>query len=93
MSVLIKGMEMPPRGESIAIILQNGYAFEPDRDSGYIDHEAVEIKAPHGRLIDRDALLFDNSAAFHDIDGYTNVAWEAVDNAPTIIEAEDKDDG
>lgn len=53
----------------------------------------VEVKAPHGDLIDRDALLFDNSAAFHDIGGYTNAAWEAVDNAPTIIEAEGKDNG
>lgn len=58
MSILIKGMMMPPKGEyHITLYVTNGYAYAdawslPTDDDRF---EAVEIP-PHGRLIDADAL-------------------------------------
>ena len=62
----------------------------------------IEVKTPHGRLIDADALI--NELASEHVGGleaikkYTNAdtwtaglhtAWRTIDDADTIIEAED----
>ena len=50
----------------------------------------VEVKTPHGRLIDADALVPD---ICHDWNGYRvpndDYSCECIHNAPTVIEAED----
>ena len=51
----------------------------------------VEIPVPHGRIVDVDEL-----PSFCVIDSLENtrcVLWREIDDAPTIIEAEGKDDG
>ena len=87
MSILIKGMKMPKRGERVylriddrgaAVIVNSRYPEESFR--------AVELP-PHGRLIDERAVI---GNAFN---GEQNIySWDeietAIDNAPTIIEAE-----
>ena len=98
MSVLIKGVTMPKNGESVTIILQNGYAFEP-ADGGYIDHKVIEVPK-HGDLVDRHVMigkieeLRSITACFGDdySRGKTmaySCAEVEVANAPTVIEAEE----
>lgn len=41
----------------------------------------------HGELKDVDAL-YENTEIGHDEDGYACVTWKAINDAPTIIEAE-----
>ena len=93
MSVLIKSMEMP-KDKPIRIVLNpNGQLFV-DHGVHFTEYEAVEIK-PHGRLIDRDALLESIKEARKKdpdvedvyIDDYFIMA-EWLMSAPTIIEAE-----
>ena len=69
------------------------------RDS---DCPLVEIKTPHGRLIDADALIADIKECIEAKD--SNCEWEqvqglevalscAMDDAPTVIEAEEDQEG
>ena len=54
------------------------------------DDEIVEVKELHGRLIDADALPVKDL----DSNGWLNafgVAVEDLENAPTVIEAEDEE--
>lgn len=93
MSIVIKGMDMPKSGEKIIILTSSGYVEDV---SGQVIHgvEAVEVKAPHGRLIDAGELSVD-LCCYSDYDGGSTeygYSYEMLDNAPTIIEAEEKDD-
>lgn len=91
MSILIKGMGMPhcevltirisPNGEVHYI----GEACQSARRA-----EAVEIP-PHGRLIDADALdkrIEEGGCCC--TEEYAEWMGECIDNAPTIIEAEEE---
>lgn len=94
MSILIKGMEMPKHGEGVCLIVTNfdscgsPVAMLVDRESilpkAYYD--AIEIPTPHGRLIDADELKKDRINFY----GTTDVVLMVdIENAPTIIEAEE----
>ena len=95
MSILIKGMEMPKwnknleRVEKIIISSSGLVEWVDDNNTLLAEYEAVELP-PHGRLIDADALHIDLiDRGIEDIQ--TNDWYEiqqAVDDAPTIIEAE-----
>lgn len=85
MSILIKGIDMPKEGEHIiALIKTNGKVFYFEQDIKTTtckimkDTEAIQIPAPHGRLVDADEI-------------FTYSHWEeqAVNEAPTILEAEE----
>lgn len=93
MSILIKGMEMPescyycPFADGVwqknKRCLINGKEMPRDgRDvqQNHISCPLIEIP-PHGELIDRDALPT------------SRVEWEDIVNAPTIIEAEEGENG
>lgn len=56
MSVLIKGMKMPE--ESILMTVHNGsaYVIPVGEDEGKT-YEVIEVKTPHGRLIDINTLV------------------------------------
>lgn len=54
-----------------------------DVDRNQLPYEAVEIKEPHGRLIDREEISVD---IYEDADGFH---YEV--SAPTVIEAEDRE--
>lgn len=100
MSVLIKGMKMPPVGR-VLMVFPSGRVLEVSSDKiqdVYGDAEAVELP-PHGDLIDRDAFMKkdvpfnghwdENAGRFH---CYPPTYMQAVDDirvAPTIIEAEE----
>ncbi len=62
MSVLIKGMKMP-KDKPIRIVLNpNGQLFV-DHGVHFTEYEAVELPL-HGRLIDAENMLFNESEAF-----------------------------
>ena len=95
MSILIKGMEMPKHGEGVCLIVTNfencgsPVAMLVDRESILPKdfYDAIEIPAPHGRLIDADELIgylnewLSDSVA---LSGFTRI----INHQPTIIEAE-----
>ena len=85
MSVLIKGMKLPANeNETIIRIQPNGTIL--DQYGHHLIIKAVPVP-PHGRLIDADALL--QRAVPH---GWSTPKWVsdiAIDDAPTIIPAEE----
>ena len=99
MSVLIRGMEMPKEGfveiliRDDGTVQQTGQSYRIDGTDYYTPYvgemptiyKAIHVP-PHGRLIDADALgEFPYNMDF--CDGYEADEW--VQNAPTIIEAEE----
>lgn len=89
MSILIKGIDMPKEGEHIvALIKSNGKCsyWEQDTEYGICEPmqtvEAIQIPTPHGKLIDGDDIYIGR----WDID--SDLA-EQIQNAPTILEAEE----
>ena len=106
MSVLVKDMEMPETcdecefhcyhsyGEYVCVAAPLLYPFNLANSKGRRKSwcPLVEVPAPHGRLIDADALLEDvrkNSVSYSADD----FAHEWVDVQPTVIEAERRTDG
>ena len=99
MSILIKGIEMPEEGNWRSVrIYPDGTIGRP---IGFGDYALVEgAKAvpvpPHGRLIEKSALLDDCYTEYEDfmngkIDGKTALLniERKIKTAPTIIPAED----
>lgn len=59
MGIYIKGLDWPERGMPITITIFNDGAVH---EEGVANYQAVEVKAPHGRLIDEnDVLRFFNT--------------------------------
>ena len=101
MSVLIKGMEMPKSCEDCDLCTSDGYCIATGGDSlwdalpegaeyfptgwKYEGCPVIEVPAPHGRLIDADALDYKLGASDRDI--YVRCTLE--EDAPTVIEAEE----
>ncbi len=96
MSILIKNMKMPKDclhcglhcgfcdGEIYCNVLYRYVEF--DNESRDEECPMVEIKEPHGRLIDADELEIErgNYETYNDY----SEAFDIIDNAPTVIEAE-----
>lgn len=82
MSIILKGIDLPK--DDIVIHYANIYG---EMETVYVDKsDIIQIPKDHGRLIDAEAIknVFDKGdtfTAFHFI--------EAMDNAPTILEAEE----
>ena len=97
MSVVIKGMDKPKNCFGCDFNMYDCYCKINhggiDRDFWCCDKTCpiVEVPAPHGRLIDADALLEDvrNNSVSYSADDF---AHEWVDVQPTVIEAEGTDD-
>jgi hypothetical protein len=97
MSIIIKGMKMPKTGVYVLSVDNTGkdktiFTIAEHTHSGKIipRHvgEAVPVP-PHGRLIDADAL----KVRMPTIGDEYLYAREMIDEAPTIIEAEEEDNG
>lgn len=102
MSVLIKGMEMPKSCEYCDLCSDDGYCLAMGGDSlwdvlpegaeyfptgwKYEGCPLVEVPAPHGRLIDADALMKKCQNPYHGIRQWVE-DFDIV-KAPTVIEAE-----
>lgn len=92
MSVLVRGMEMPQKCSSCPF--RNAFSIDCslthmrlDRDDffQYRDERCplVEVPTPHGRLVDADEVHFTMTDSIEQ-----GRAEEALNNAPTVIEAE-----
>jgi len=89
MSILIKGIDLPNSGQIEIIIRPHGKVFSKTRG---ISAEAIQIPTPHGRLIDidkvKDKLRDQIPCCGLDMTYSNSNAFETMDNAPTILEAE-----
>ena len=107
MGVYIPGLDMPEYCSECRFGILSGDRYWCAVSLKYRNHEAanyisndcplVEIKTPHGRLIDADELMKDICDSLNQM---TNIGiavdgewlWQklddALDNAPTVIEAE-----
>ena len=102
MSVLIKKMEMPKGCWACPFAVGKHYECLFTRKSSNwglttrpSDCPLIEVKSPHGRLIDADALMIEVMDS--DLDHLQRDDWkeviQIVADAPTIIEAEGSDNG
>lgn len=88
MGVYIKGMEMPKAGYIDVRIFPDGIASKAIGEKPYYkEFHVVEVKDPHGRLIDADALMAVSAKRL----GVINA--DHIAKAKTVLEAEGKDDG
>ena len=88
MSLIIKGLDLPPKGELIRVDIYHDEVIATNVDgwNGEVDIPnitAIPIPTPHGRLIDARQLEIDIIYAV--IDRLRN-------DAPTILEAEPNND-
>lgn len=99
MSVIVKGMQMPPTCSECqlaydfmaCVVTGNRWYDQDNIDAGFDSDNArlpdcplKEIPENHGRLIDEDALLRESLA-----DGaYGYVSTKQIYDAPTVIEAD-----
>lgn len=97
MSLILKGIDMPKEGEHILALIKNdgkcSYFEETTISRIMKTTEAIPIPTPHGRLIDADEMqdkaykrYFNNTISSY---GMFEVN-RAIDNAPTILEAEER---
>lgn len=100
MGVYVKGMEMPKSCYDcdIGVCICNRY-YDPNFDINeaqikrHPDCPLVEVKAPHGRLADVSESASFDARYDHFDDEHMVVAQVMLDDLPTIIEADGKDDG
>ena len=92
MSILIRDMEMPQNCTECHArcrLYLNGRKFR------HPNCPLIEVKTPHGRLIDGDKLLekayWDYNEATHDYNNFKVVSEYGIADAPTVIEAEGKE--
>lgn len=96
MSVLINGMEMPPNCFLCNLSYMKGERLfcsaigeEVIRAKRAIECPLIELP-PHGRLIDADALPWENQGLMlTDPEDEWGLAWD-IEHAPTIIPAEEE---
>lgn len=100
MSLLIKGVDMPKNmfmKDYTLRVRQDGTAELIDRAIGK-SYDVIDVPTPHGRLIDVDELMKVIEANDYTLRSYYNTTdrgmftigiKQAIDEAPTIIEAEE----
>lgn len=85
MSIIIKGMDMPKKDTGCRIIILYDGQVAMDDGTFIPEYKAIEIPTPHGRLIDTDNLKKHTWDDGYDLYVY----WQYINNAPTILEAEE----
>ena len=92
MSLILKGIDMPKKGKTIRLeieddgtIWQEGYNIKGRLQTA----QAIQIPTPHGRLIDASELIKSYMRGTKTgIDDFYDTI-DIIDNAPTILEAEE----
>ena len=83
MSLILEGVDLPKENKEIIIrITDEGTVWERRQGCFHkMEARAIQIERPHGRLIDADKVFCYNF-------------WDEqnIDNAPTILEAEETDE-
>lgn len=91
MSVLIKGLKLPPVGvrQCVVSFADNCLLITDVCGKILFESEYVEVPTPHGDLVDRDDLIDEiNRVTFAERYDY-NVAYDIVTSAETVIEMEE----
>lgn len=91
MSFIVKGIDLPKRGEDLTIeINSDGWVRAYSTEPKFTNHliKAIQIRRPHGRLIDKDELLshLKKDPLFSLVEQYGISG--VIESRPTIIEAE-----
>ena len=101
MSFIVKGIDLPKDGEGngCRFLIVDCFGTVIDDVTGQIVAEAIQIPKDHGRLIDADALetVFKDMAKCEWNQKVFPISWayafedtiDEIDNAPTILEAEE----
>lgn len=97
MSLMLKGIDMPSKNQSIVIeIKPNGKCPMMKIEKGECyelttkgEAEAIQIPKGHGRLIDADALELEKEVKLADDWKTAHEIANCVKYAPTILEAEE----
>lgn len=84
MSVFIKGLTFPKDSPVAVIINPSGAAFVDYGGARFETLEAVDVPAPHGRLIDADELIVFEAHVDGAQNGLRFVPAEFIEAAPTI---------
>ena len=104
MSIILKGIDLPEKYQNILIERKDGKVFVEWLDEEGIFHisEAIQIPKDHGRLIDADALetVFKDMAKCEWNQNASPISWayafedtiEEIQDAPTILEAEEENE-
>ncbi len=93
MSILIRGMEMPKEGTQRVMFItidSTGLVelLDPDTNTLTEEYHAVPVP-PHGDLIDRDALPWENQGLMLTDPDEWGLKASDIENAPIIIPAEE----
>ena len=98
MSMLIKGMDMPKEGTYILNFISSESGkhticlIEKEHDDGGAElienNGVVEIKTPHGRLIDAEELIDSIPTVDQYDEGLADWFIKITEGQPTVIEAE-----
>ena len=87
MGVYINGMDMP-KNEPLLVKINPDGSVSTTGKNGYKKYEAIPVP-PHGDLIDRDALPWENQGIMlTDPDEWGLKVWD-IEYAPTIIPSEE----
>lgn len=90
MSVLIKGMEMPKQNDVLVVREINGKVYIKHEGHYGFEGRIVEVKEPHGDLIDKDKLM--QEIIDKDLDHLQRDDWkeviQIVSDADVVIKAE-----
>lgn len=97
MTILIKGMEMPPSDKALIMAYKDGRFMWIDLEGEKtFQYEAVEVPTPHGRLGDLDRL-YKHIKAECNIYGKPTIGFEdgnkvlkIIADTRTVIEAEEQ---
>lgn len=88
MSIILKGIDMPKDGEIKKFELFDDGSIYEDKGvewQGYPQGSAIQIPKGHGRLIDETEVKKNSIDDGYDL----YVSWTDIDNAPSILEAEE----
>lgn len=91
MTILIKGMELPKKGYKDLRIYADGSwsAYAETIPYNEFHGAAVEVPIPHGQLKDADELIKHDHQYYEYLSDEFYVLVRDIENAPTIIEAEE----
>ena len=93
MSILIKDADISPDHIQCITVCPEGFAIVEEYDWGLpiktTKCRVAPVPAPHGRLIDADELLMDANKLRYG-EGWL-ITVENIENAPTVIEAEENE--
>ena len=88
MSLMLKGIDLPTEGDDITLEINHKgevRAYSTELKETDTDTKAIQIPKNHGNLKDENEIKKNSIDDGYDL----YVSWTDIDNAPTILEAEE----